>query len=55
MKKTYINPTIEVVKIASQKQILAGSETIATQGNYGDGTGITTGARNFDFDDEEEY
>lgn len=25
MKKTYINPTIEVVKIASQSQMLAGS------------------------------
>ena len=53
MKKTYINPAITVVMIASQKQILAGSETIATKGNYGDGTGITTGARDFDFDEEE--
>ncbi len=32
MKKTYINPVIEVIKIASQMQMLAGS-TIPTDSN----------------------
>ena len=52
MKKTYINPTMDVVKVHGQ-QLLAGSETLSTKGNYGDGTGITLGGRESDFDDED--
>ena len=53
MKKTYINPKLSVLKIVAAHQILAGSETLETKGDYGDGTGITLGARDFDFDDDE--
>ena len=54
MKKTYINPEVAVVKIASKSQILAGSNgTLSTD----DSDRITTsdgfGAREFDFDDDE--
>ena len=52
MKKTYINPAIEVVKVQIH-QMLATS-VIETKGNYGDGSGITLGGRNMDFDDDEE-
>ncbi len=50
MKKTYINPNIEIVKIASRAQMLAGS-TLESKGNYGDGTGITLGGHDDDGDD----
>ena len=36
MKKTYKNPEIEVVKIASKSQMLAGSPGLG--GEYGGGT-----------------
>ena len=56
MKKEYINPKVEIVKIAAI-QILAGSETIPVKDeSYGDGSGITLGSREggFDvFDDED--
>lgn len=50
MKKTYINPTLEVVKINTNNQLLAGS-VMQSKGNFGDGTGITLGSREFDDDD----
>ena len=48
MKKTYINPEIEVIKIKSVQMLTTSMEI----------TGETTStfdARDFDFDDEEEY
>ena len=51
MKKLYINPVIEIVKIASQTQILTGSENLGKVANYGDGSGITLGGRDNDGDD----
>lgn len=56
MKKEYISPKVEIVKIAAI-QILAGSEPIPVkEENYNDGSGITLGSREggFDvFDDED--
>ena len=54
MKKTYINPNMEVVKIASRMQMLAGSgeETMGNKGDYGTGSGITLGGRQMDFDED---
>ena len=52
MKKTYINPTLDIMKIASRAQMLAGSETLQNKDNYGDGTGITLGGRESDLDDD---
>ena len=53
MKKIYINPALQVVKIASQMHILAGSDqNMGKKGNYGDGSGITIGAREFSFDED---
>ncbi len=46
MKKTYINPTIEVVKIATQQMIA----TSLPQGT----NNTEWGARELDFDEEEE-
>lgn len=52
MKKTYINPTMDIVKIASQAQILAGSEqTMGSKGNFGNGEGVTLGGHSNDGDD----
>ncbi len=52
MKKTYINPSMEVIKIASQSQMLAGS----LQGNWNESKDPTNAdGRGFgDFDDFEE-
>ena len=44
MKKTYIIPEMEIVKIQHNIQLLAGSE-IEAKGDYGDGAGITLGGR----------
>ena len=49
MKKTYINPTITVVKIATQQMIAVSLPQGA------EGKNSEWGARDFDFDDEEEY
>ena len=49
MKKTYINPEMEIVKIQHGVQLLAGSD-MAAKGDYGDGTGITLGGRETDED-----
>ena len=53
MKKTYINPNIEVVKIASQMQMLAGSNRSLniTNGKVEENT--PGEARAFDFFDED--
>ena len=51
MKKTYINPTMEVVKLQMHQQMLAGSDPQLT-GTY---TGGEVLGRDFEFDDEEEY
>ena len=52
MKKTYINPSIEVVKINCNPLMLTvsltGEEATKTGNDYDD-------ARYFDFDDEDEY
>ena len=54
MKKTYINPAMEIVKVQTQ-QMLAGSITDEVTGTKFDSqaeTGTMDG-RSFDFDDEE--
>ena len=55
MKKTYINPTIEVVKLQMHQQMLTGSNPEVT---YDSSESIDPGSvegRYFDFDDEDEY
>ena len=42
MKKTYINPTMEVVKVNMQQQMLAGS-TLNMNGDFGGASGGTSG------------
>ena len=49
MKKTYINPTMEVVKVATQ-QMLADSVTLGAKGDYSSSS-ITLGGRDDDGDD----
>jgi len=59
MKKTYINPTLEVIQIASQTQVLTGSVTISTLDGLGDFGGeisdASADAREFELDDFETY
>ena len=50
MKKTYINPQIEVIKIVTQQMLALSIETNSTRKDPGSAAG-----REFDFDDEEEY
>lgn len=38
MKKTYINPAMEIVKVNMQQQILAGS-TLSKSGDFGGASG----------------
>jgi hypothetical protein len=49
MKKTYINPEIAVIKIASKAQMLAGSEILTTGSTPTDPA--SSDSRSFDFDD----
>lgn len=42
MKKTYINPQVEMVKVSAMPLMHA---SIDIKGNYGDGSGITLGSR----------
>ena len=49
MKKTYINPEMEIIKIASQQQMLAGS-TIPI-GSTSTDPSLTDAHEGFDFDD----
>ena len=44
MKKTYINPMTLVITIKASK-LLTGSEYINKTDDYGDGSGVTLGAR----------
>ena len=54
MKKTYINPEIAVVKIASKYQILAGSNgTLSTNDDDRIYNKEDFGARGFDFEGDE--
>ena len=56
MKKTYNNPTLEVVVIATQNKMLAGSNYSTS--DFGGETGgtngktITVDGRGFDFDED---
>ena len=55
MKKTYINPTLEVVVLKFNNSLLAGSpgtKTDDTLGNEYNSSDVTYG-RDFDFDEEE--
>ena len=54
MKKTYINPTMEVVKLQMHQQMLAGSLDITKNSATKTGSDYDD-ARYFDFNDEEEY
>ena len=49
MKKTYINPSLEVVKLKNSVALLAGSETMTIGG-----TTSTVEGRSFDFDFDDE-
>lgn len=51
MKKTYINPTMEIVKIASQTQMLAGSNP-TLGGSYDGSSSILSRESDWDDDDE---
>lgn len=55
MKKTYINPTIQIVKIQTV-QMLASSEQVGLRGDYNSGT-VTIASREGRgfWDDDEEY
>lgn len=53
MKKTYKNPTMEIVKIASQTQIMAGSGEKSlggSKGDYSSSGGISFGGHEDDND-----
>lgn len=55
MKKAYINPKMEVIKITTM-QMLAGSPDGATNGLYPNASSVDAGdidARGYDFDDDE--
>ena len=54
MKKTYINPTIEVVKLQTM-QMLATSDGTPQTSNDAVRSGDPVFGRDFDFDDDEEY
>ena len=53
MKKTYINPQIEVVKFQTNTGILAGSELNKYSGNVTDEKDVL--GREFDFGEDDEY
>ena len=58
MKKTYINPTLDVVEIKYQHQLLAGSNPaglsdVIDPTIVGDGTDVL--ARENDFEDDEDF
>ena len=55
MKKTYSNPTMEVVKLQMHQQMLAGSLDITNNSASKNGSGDYDDARYFEFDDEDEY
>ena len=57
MKKTYINPNMEVVKIQMHQHLLDASIPLSNTPASKDGDGNYDKAlgRDFDFDDEDEY
>ena len=50
MKKTYINPSIDVIEIKASHQLLAGSNF-----DTSNETPTEWGSRSIDFDDDEEW
>ena len=57
MKKKYINPTMEVIKLQTKQQMLSGSPALTTNEATQDGDGNyqdSRQGRGF-WDDEEEY
>ncbi len=55
MKKTYINPALEVVVLKFNNSLLAGSPGVENGDGLGNSynSGDVTYGRDFDFDDEE--
>ena len=51
MKKTYINPAMEIIKIASQTQMLAGSKSLG----FGDSVNSAAGAESRGSDDWDDW
>ena len=51
MKKIYINPSMDIIKIKATTQLLSGSTTSA---DISSGTATEWGSRSIDFDDDEE-
>ena len=51
MKKTYINPTMKVVKIQTRQKMMLGSQNAIISGSQ---TNEYALGRDFDFDDDEE-
>ncbi len=56
MKKTYINPSIDVYELKATQQLLAGSvEGFNDELDTTGGNGSVALSRDFDFDDEEDW
>lgn len=60
MKKTYINPTLDVVEIKYQHQLLAGSNPaglsdVIDPTIVGDGTDVLTREADFELEEEDGY
>ncbi len=54
MKKTYINPSMRVVKMVNKSSMLSGSQMDGNR-TYTSGGGITLGGRESDGDFDEEW
>ena len=52
MKKIYVNPKTEIVAVSTIQMI---AESIQSNGNYDDGTGITIGSRRGGGWDDDDY
>ena len=50
MKKTYINPEMEVVKVQTTQMLAASAQEMGLGGDYDEGSGITLGGRDNDND-----
>lgn len=53
MKQKYLKPQTEILKIAAL-QLMAGSESMDTKGDFGDGSGISLGSRGGRWEDDED-
>ena len=53
MKKTYINPTLKVVKTKGARLMTGSNQLMGMRGNYDSGT-VTMGARRSSFSDWDE-